>query len=60
MAKVIRQTGTALEPKTQRVSSTARYCYACDKFMGARVCRACGMTTEPAMQDDAADTKSGR
>lgn len=52
MATVIRQTGTALEPKSQRVSSAARYCYACDKFMAARVCRACGMDTEKAPKEE--------
>ena len=41
-----RLTGTVLEPA--RRSAWDRYCYLCDRFMKARVCKACQYPTEKA------------
>ena len=41
-----RLTGTALEPKVANPGD--RYCYMCDEWMRAKVCKACGLDTEKA------------
>jgi hypothetical protein len=46
-----RVTGTAQEPVPVPQSAGSRCCYACDRFMAARVCKACGMDTEKAAKE---------
>jgi hypothetical protein len=41
-----RFTGTRLEPVPVPKTAGNRYCIPCDKFMRARVCKACGLETE--------------
>jgi DnaJ-class molecular chaperone len=43
-----RVTGTVSEPVIVPKSAGDRYCYLCDTFMRARVCKACGLKTERA------------
>lgn len=43
---VKRMTGTLMDPRPVPKSAGNRYCIPCDKFMRARVCKACGSDTE--------------
>lgn len=43
-----RMVGTEQEPRVAKPGN--RYCYACDEFMRARVCKACGLPTEKASE----------